>query len=188
MENRAFIIEECLSETVLRNIQSVTKELRNNPSVLRDQEMFFRHFIHNPPLLSQIHLVLTKKAREIFNEDLKPSFSFISLYGSEGKCPLHTDRPQCYRTIDVCINQGEIWPIYVNVKPEFQNLSTEALAEPKLATKVKETSERFDLIPGQALCYAGHSSPHWRNNITPGNFCDLVFFHFVRSDFDGPLY
>ena len=55
---------------------------------------FNREFVHNPPFLVNIHIQLVEIANLIFGESVKPSYSFLSLYGENGICPEHTDRSQ----------------------------------------------------------------------------------------------
>jgi hypothetical protein len=125
-----------------------------------DKDRFNRYWFHNLPLLVKLHKEL--KVDEIFGEPVKPSYVFLSMYGDEGICPLHTDRPQCKYTADLCIDQKEVWPIMVS-------------------------DEEYLLQPGEALCYSGTDHPHYRNRIQPGNFCNLAFFHFVPVAFEGRL-
>jgi hypothetical protein len=129
-------------------------------------------------------------ARSVFPVDLKPSYSFISAYDTGvGKCPVHTDRPQCYYTIDVCINQNRPWPIYVNSEDKFlaTRLSLGGTYEESMLAEVMSTSKEYILNTGDALCYSGTHHPHWRKPIDLDQYCDLVFFHFVGIDFTGSL-
>jgi hypothetical protein len=50
----------------------------------------------------------------------------------------------------------------------------------------KETWHRVLLQPNEAVCYSGTNSWHYRPERLRGT-ADLVFFHFVPIDFDGPL-
>lgn len=125
---------------------------------------FNRWFWHNLPLLRRLHYsaALASIAEKVFPEPVKPSYVFLSMYGDGGICPLHTDRPQCKYTIDLCISQKEPWPIYVNDQP-------------------------YILEPNQALAYSGTDHPHYRNEIDKGNFCNLAFFHYVPVSFEGNI-
>lgn len=129
--------------------------------VEHDTNTFKRTGAHNIPFFVYIHHQLIDFASEIFGEKVKPSYVYTSLYGNEGICPLHTDRPQCKYTIDYCIDQDKEWEIYVDDKP-------------------------YILQPNDALCYSGTDNPHYRNKIE-GQYCWLSFFHFVPVDFKGSL-
>ncbi len=142
-----------------RQVAKVRADFRNVPY---PDNVFHRHYIHNPQVLVWLHDTLVPRACEIFGEVVKPSYVFLALYGDKGICPRHTDRSQCKYTIDLCIAQREPWDIYVEGKP-------------------------YTLREGEALCFSGTDQEHWRNSIQPGNFCDLAFFHFVPKGFKGRL-
>ncbi len=125
--------------------------------VREDRELFFRKGAHNPPFFTNIHLMLVDRAGTIFGNAVKPSYVFVSMYDDERSvCPVHIDNADCRFTIDVCLNQKSVWPLFINDQP-------------------------YELNPGDAVCYSGTHQPHYREKIQPGNFCDLVFFHFVPA-------
>ena len=133
-----------------------------------------RWYWHNLPLLKKLHhsMELRKVADEVFGEPVKPSYVFLSMYGPDGVVPLHQDRPQCYRTIDLQLDSDGTWPIYVDDKP-------------------------YTLKPGQALCYSGTGQPHFRKPMPedsqnhkktgPISFMNLAFFHYVPIGWQGAL-
>ena len=114
---------------------------------------FKRRGAYGIPFFSHIHNQLVNIASEIFGESVKASIVYLSLYGEDGICPIHVDQPQCKYTIGYCIDQDEIWEIWVDGKP-------------------------YTLQPNDALCYSGTDSPHFREKIK-GKYCHLAFFHFV---------
>jgi hypothetical protein len=131
------------------------------------EDLFNRWFWHNLPLLKQVHHgKLTQLASDIFGQPLKPSYCFLSMYGPEGICPPHTDRPQCQFTIDVQLNSDGSWPIYIEDK-------------------------QFVLTNGQAIAYSGTGQRHFRKAMRlDGDNCtfmDLAFFHFVPTNWQGKL-
>ena len=131
--------------------------------VTEDREVFFRKQVHNPAIFKALHYLMVKRANELFPEAVKPSYAYVSMYEDERSiCPLHTDREQCKYTVDLCLDQGKVWPIFIN-----------GLA--------------YDLNPGDAVVYSGTDHPHYRNQIEKGNFCHLAFFHFVPTTFNGGL-
>lgn len=131
--------------------------------VREERKVFFRKEVHSHAIFKALHFHMIDRANEIFREAVKPSYCFVAMYDDERSiCPLHTDRPQCKFTIDVCLDHGEPWELFVNDQP-------------------------YVLNPGDAVCYSGTDHPHYRNKIKPGNFCDLAFFHFVPENFSGGL-
>ena len=104
-------------------------------------------------------------AESIFEKKLKPSSTFLSLYGPDGVLPIHVDRPPFLFTIDFLINSDDKWPLYIESKP-------------------------YVMAPGDAVCYLGTEQPHFRKPMasdSSANFCDLAFFQFVPVDWKGPL-
>jgi len=128
---------------------------------LHDYE-FNRHCSHNDPELVKVHEFLVSWLSKHLGKPVKKSYCFLSLYRNNGICPRHTDRPQCKYTIDVCVSQAKPWPIYVDDLP-------------------------YTLYENDALLYSGTGSPHYRQRLQSGNYCYLIFFHFVDEEFEGPL-
>lgn len=181
---RPILIRKFLKPEILSKIQKALRVARGSPELQTDTTLVHRHYVHNNPVLDLFHSeVIAKETQAIFGEKLKPSYSFASLYfEGKGFCPLHTDRPQCYRTIDVCINQKQPWPLFINHLDGWNENLTQDERE-----RIKQRSVEYVLEPGDAICYSGTDHPHWRNTIDEGNSCDLVFFHFVPEDFEGEL-
>lgn len=165
-------------------------------SVGVDSEQFVRRYAHNVPYLVNIHRQLTDYASEMFGESLKPSYSFLSLYDDGGICPLHIDRPQCYRTIDYLINQEqpEPWPIRIGemmTDEERQALEEAGAGHPEnddeIAERIAVESWNDVLLePNDAVLYSGTHQWHYRPKRSRGT-ASLVFFHFVPVDFEGDL-
>ena len=167
MELKPKIVTEFFDPHVFDDLKNHVTQIRrifeNTPfhdKDAADDDRFNRWYWHNLPLLRELHCkpAIINIASEIFGELVKPSYVFLSMYGKDGICPLHTDRPQCKYTIDYCISQKEPWEIFVNDKPYLLN-------------------------ENDALCYSGTDQPHYRNTIQDGNFCNLAFFHFVPINF-----
>lgn len=166
-------------------------------SVGVDNTSFVRQYIHNSPFLVAVHRQLKDTASELFGEPLKPSYVFLSMYKDGGTCPLHIDRPQCYRTIDYLVQQDqkEPWPIRIG-KPMSDSerdaiISSEYGGHPEGAETIKEIIDNQEweeilLNPNDAVLYSGTHSWHYRPTKLNGK-ADLVFFHFVKESFDGPL-
>lgn len=123
------------------------------------EDRFNRWYLHNVPLIKNLHQggALQRLACEVFGESVQPSYSFLSMYGPDGVCPVHIDRPQCRFTIDLLVSGGEDWPIYIDGRP-------------------------YVLTPGEAVCYSGSAQPHFRkpmNTDGRAKFANLIFFHWV---------
>ena len=181
-------------ETYSKILAFMEKELRYMPLAI-DDTGFVRKYSHNLPFFTKVHNQLADFASEQFGEKLIPSYSFLSLYEDGGTCPLHIDRPQCYRTIDYLIKQDDPnpWPISISrymSDEERQKIMDDGESHPvgPQINKVidSEEWESINLEPNDAVLYSGTNSWHYRPTKLSGTAA-LVFFHFVPEDFDGPL-
>lgn len=179
-----FVVRQFFEPGILHKLQLLTSKLKNPKNAFLDDTYYMRYAAHNQPLVDLLHSeVVAKRTFELFGEKLKPSYSFVAMYlTGKGIVPIHVDREQCYLTVDVCINQKEVWPIYVNHKETFNNERDNDLRE-----RLRNGSDKYLLNPGDAVCYSGTMHPHYRDRIQEGNWCDLAFFHFVKEDFQGSL-
>lgn len=155
-------------------------------------EDFHRTAVHDHPVLTSIHKQITPYASQIFGEELKPSYVFVSNYLNGGICPLHIDRPQCYRTIDVMVHQDSEDPWELCVAEPWTdeqlmnyNGSTFFPIDTDLS-QFSDSWERVVLEPNQAACYSGTHSWHVRPKVSVGR-SDLIFFHFVSESFVGDV-
>jgi hypothetical protein len=134
---------------------------------LPDKHKFNRWFWNNLPLIQHLHnsAALVELASVLFGAPVIPSYAFLSMYGPDGTCPVHTDVPQCRFTIDLLISGAEDWPIYIDEIP-------------------------YLLAPGEAVCYSGSAQPHYRkpmNQTARSKQANLVFFHWVPAGWAGEL-
>ena len=181
------VVKKNFFDSKMLGLLKVQCDLLKNSNIEVDNNEFFRKFVHNHPLLRVLHGNMVEEASEIFGEKVKPSYVFLSMYfKGQGAVPLHIDRPQCYRTIDVCLNQEKVWPIYVNHTDKWSEDKEEQ-------EKIKNNAGEYLLQPGDAVCYSGTDHPHFRRPMKEleeqkDNFCDLAFFHFVPENFEGSLH
>jgi hypothetical protein len=164
------------TDAVFADIQSHVRELRRlfdwpgipyHDADHHEDNKFNRWYMHNAPVLRHLHInpEFVAFASKLAKQPLQASYCFLSMYGPEGICPKHTDRPQCQFTIDLCVNQDSPWPIYVEEKS-------------------------YLLKPGQALFYSGTGQEHYRKSMSEDSkatYCDLVFFHFAPATWQGKL-
>lgn len=132
------------------------------------ENRFNRWQYHNLPMLVQLHHDprFVAKVSQLVKEALRPSYVFLSMYGKDGVCPCHTDRPQCYMTVDYMVDtdaEKAPWPIYIEGKA-------------------------YVLKPGEAVLYSGTGQEHYRKpmgEVSDASFANLAFFHFVPTRFLG---
>lgn len=157
-------------------------------------ETFQRTTVHNPRPLVWIHQQLVPFASDLFGQPVKASYCFSSNYLDGGKCPLHVDRPQCWRTIDYLVTQDSPDPWTIRIGEPWTDDQLSAGGINRFLDVVPEGTDPdldvnwhdVDLMPNSAACYSGTHSWHYRPRPSVGR-ADLIFFHFVPEDFDGPL-
>lgn len=130
-------------------------------------QRFNRWQYHELPVAKELHnsVELNLNTFNLFGKMVRPSYCFVSMYGPDGVCPLHVDRPPCQFTIDLLLDGGEDWPIYIEDKP-------------------------YILKSGQAICYSGTGQKHHRRPMRESSnsrFANLVFFHYVLHNWPGSI-
>lgn len=164
------------SDNVFEDIQKHVSEIRRifdwpgipyHDDEFPEESKFNRWYWNNLPLLKSIHYdsSFVELASELAQIKLKPSYCFLSMYGSDGVCPLHVDRPSCQFTIDLQVNSDGTWPIYIEDTP-------------------------YVLENGKAIFYSGTGQEHYRKPMGIDATCtymDLAFFHFVPTTWQGDI-
>jgi hypothetical protein len=157
---------------------------------------FNRSSVHESPALFDLHKRLTPFASDLFGVSLKPSYNYVSSYYDGGRCPLHFDRDQCFRTIDLLVYQenSDPWSLMISDawrKEDWDkfrsNIDIDSVDNKLLdLSDVDANWNEVLLYPNDAACYSGTDSWHYRPEPSTGR-ADLIFFHFVEEDFDGQL-
>jgi hypothetical protein len=155
------VIKKQIFKKDLTFLNNVCRYHLDNDLYEVDDHSFFRKKVYNSELLTSFHKNLTQTVSKIAEIELKPSYNFISLYGKDGFCPAHFDRPQCQYTIDIQVSCDVTWPIFV------KNIE-------------------YCLSDGDAICYSGSNHFHYRR-LPPLDMthCWMIFLHFVPADFNG---
>jgi len=186
------VLSDLLSERTHQAVRHyVVNSLRHDGEY---DETFKRTVRHNPRPLIELHKRLAPYASELFGTPVKPSYCFVSNYLDGGRCPLHVDRPQCFRTIDYLVTQDSPDPWTLRVADPWTDDQFTAEGGDRFRDIVPEGTDPdldvdwhdVDLTPNSAVAYSGTHSWHYRPRPSIGR-ADLIFFHFVPEDFDGPL-
>jgi hypothetical protein len=160
---KPLLIDGFLPERTFRVIRAYVDRLAENsrgPAPMESE--FKRDFAHNAPLLVQVHAQLVPLVSELVGRPVKKTYVFAAMYRGGAVCPPHQDREQCKYTMDLCVSQREPWGLYVD-------------------------GVEYLLNENDALLFAGLENEHWRDQLEPEGFCNVVLFHFVDEDFEGPL-
>ena len=151
---------------------------------LKDYEMrdFGRHIVHNHPQFVELQLQLMARMSALVGLELVKGYNFLSLYGGAGRCDPHMDEPVSMFTLDYCIEQSEDWPILFSKVVDWPTVETMRNWDPQAIKADPEMGFRAHILrPGQALLFNGSSQWHYRDAITPGGFCNLLFFHYYPA-------
>lgn len=94
------------------------------------------------------------------------------------------DAPDAGFTVDICLKQSDIWPIYVSKVVDWPSALN--ISDPCWDKKLKESLElefkQYCLEEGDALVFGGCNQWHYRDRIPRGHsrhFCSLLFLHYV---------
>lgn len=177
------VLSHLLDADVERGVRDHVREVRRlfdwpgipyHDANAAPEARFYRWQVHNPPLLVQVHHRgdLVERVSHLVGMPLKPSYCFLSMYGPEGVCPEHRDRPQCAVTVDYLVSsdaQDNPWPLRIHQQDGWRE---------------------YRLHPGDAVVYSGEEQAHCRDPMashSDATYANLVFFHFVPVCFSGPL-
>jgi hypothetical protein len=157
--------------------------------LLERDKVFLRSVMHNPSFLIDVHKQLEPFASELFQEPVKKSYCFLSVYDYGGICPLHVDRPQCKWTIDYLVDQTSPipWPLMVSEWVESPPLVMDDPPSDHRDIIRQHSWDAALLYPNDAAYYSGTNQLHFRNRAPLDTAATLVFFHFVSKDFSDSL-
>ncbi len=151
----------------------------------KDEFLFMgRHKAYELPLFAQIQEAFTDRVSEEVNEQVEPSYHFLSLYSGIGSLSPHLDAPLAKWTLDLCLEQSAPWPIHFSQVVPWPEACPYGIDDWRNEIK-NDPALRFysySLEPGNAIIFSGSSQWHYREPIPQRhekNFCHLVFFHFI---------
>lgn len=147
-----------------------------------ENSQFGRDVVWDKLFFCQLQEQVRPLLEQLTGCELESSYNFLSRYHGAGVCAPHMDHPDSMFTFDYCIEQSHEWPIYFSKAVEWP--TRETVGSLDLATiqhnpELEFTS--YTLRPNQALLFNGSSWWHYREPITPGGFCNLLFFHYVPA-------
>ena len=146
--------------------------IRRGAIRLGDEQSSRRYVAHNEKVARFFHHQIANAVSAIAGEAVKPSYVYLASYLSGAELKKHTDRQQCEFSVTLCLDFSP---------------------EPELATSWPirlDTSEGTVTVYqalGDGLVYRGTRVTHFRDVLGAGNTSTSIFFHYVSSDFSGPL-
>lgn len=141
---------------------------------------FGRDVLWNDPLFNQLQEQIRPRVEQLVGQPLESSYTFLSRYRGSGVCAPHLDHPDSMFTLDYCVDQSSEWPIHFS---QVVDWPTPEIAQAIDLDQIKDDPAlkftAFRLQPGQAVIFNGSAQWHYRDPITPGGFCNLLFFHYI---------
>lgn len=161
---------------------SRTAVVRMDRQLEDENATFGRDVVWNEPFYLELQEQLRPRLEGVLGRPLVSSYNFLSLYGPEGKCEPHLDHPNAMFTFDYCIDQDEVWPIYVSrAVPWPDAAAAQAFDRGKLKADPAMQFREHELRPNRALIFNGSSQWHYREPKSSGQFCNLLFFHYYPA-------
>lgn len=173
-----------LSPDLLNQIKQAIRALKPTDLERHEMRTFGRWVVHNNPILTELQSAITDLVAKHADEELEPSYNFLSLYTKLGRCPIHLDAPSAKWTLDICVDQSDIWPIHFSQIVSWPNEEDYAGEdwEERIKSDPRNIFQSFRLEPGEAILFSGSSQWHYRDPLassSPKPFCHLLFFHFI---------
>ena len=179
-------VREVLSQSDLEMALDIVRDLKAEDYEQHEVLQFGRQIVHNEPEFTRLQQKLTERVSELAEEELEPSYNFLSLYNNLGVCAPHMDAPSAKWTLDICLEQSESWPIYFSQCVPWPEKFTLAPGADGWVEQIKNDSQlefrAFELESNEALFFAGGNQWHYRERIARSsgrNFCNLLFLHFI---------
>ena len=176
------VFDDNVMELIRETIRALPPELHEQHEI----ETFGRIVVHNHPFFNNLLKTILPLVSELAEEPLEPSYNFLSLYTRFGVCHPHMDSPAAKWTLDLCIDQSDVWPIYFSqVVPWPETFSCDDKDWQNVIKKSPDLKfSPYNLRPGEAVLFSGSSQWHYRDsltNVATGAFCNLLFFHFFPA-------
>ena len=177
-------LQRVFDDEIMNLIRETIRTLPPDRLEHHELENFGRLVVHNHEVFTRLQRTIVPLASELAGEPLEPAYNFLSLYSELGICEPHVDAPSAKWTLDLCIDQSDIWPIHFSQVVPWPG---EMPGGPEgWQDRIKKSAElKFascSLEPGEAVWFAGSSQWHYRDRIprrSASEYCNLLFFHFI---------
>ena len=172
-ENEFAVIRGFLNPLQLAEVRRYYRALYHTGSfTFGDPHVELRDWIYNEPVARFFHHQILWSVNQLVPEEVKPSYTYLSIYRPGAILSRHVDRPQCQWNVSLVLDTepelpvASSWPLYLEVRGEPRAV--------RLAT-------------GDYVLFRGTHTPHWREAQPAGRKSTVCFFHFVSKDFEGSL-
>lgn len=150
----------------LFNAYALFSEMQHPERIINDNQITNAYALYGDPLAEALLLHCHKSVETTTHKTVTPTYSYYRVYRSGAELKPHKDRPACEISISLCLGYDYAgaditYPLYVE-------------------------NNAIELLPGDALLYAGTEREHSRKIFeAPKNAYHVqAFLHYV--DVDGP--
>ena len=177
-------LDDLFTPQIHQKLIELVQSLKKGEFEKHEFVSFGRLVIHNHEYLTLLQKEISDLVSERVQEEVEPSYNFLSLYNDFGVCDVHLDSPSAKWTVDYCIEQSGPWPIHFSQPQSWPEDWTYASSDWQDVVKNDPNNrfESFVLQPNQAIVFSGSSQWHYRDPmkiVTKKNFCHLLFFHYI---------
>jgi hypothetical protein len=172
----------------LEHVRKLVREIPREAMEVYELQRFGRLLVYNYPAFTALQESLTEKVSDWVGEEVETSYNFLSLYSKMGVCEPHMDSPIAKWTLDVCIDQSEVWPIHFSQIVPWPERPMTMPGDWQDAIKNNPALHFAPqlLEPGDAVLFSGSSQWHYRDPMPSGSgraLCYLLFFHFIPKGY-----
>jgi hypothetical protein len=146
--------------------------IRRGAIRLGDEQSPRRYVVHNESVASFFHHQLTNAVSAVAGQAVKPSYVYFASYLGGAELKKHTDRQQCEFSVTLSLD--------FSPEPDLATSWPIRLDTPNGSVAVYQAL-------GDGLVYRGTKVPHYRSVLPEGHTSTSIFFHYVATDFSGPL-
>lgn len=179
-------LERPFGDEDLGEIRGVLDSLAPTRLELHEARTFKRFVVHDHEVFNRLQRRAVPLVSQTVGEPVEASYNFLSLYASQGVCPIHMDAPDAKWTLDLCIEQSVPWPIHFSAVQPWPEDEEEQWADPKWDEHLKRSQPftAHQLQEGEAIVFSGSSQWHYRDAMPakgPRDRCALLFLHFIPA-------
>lgn len=185
---REIVIDDVFDAETREAVIAVSRSARVTltDQLRHENAAFGRDVVWDTPFFLALQEEIRPRLEALLGRALVSSYNFLSLYGPEGRCEPHLDHPNAMYTFDYCIEQDEVWPIFVSRTAEWPDAAfNRAFDAQRLKADRALAFRQHDLVPNRALVFNGSSQWHYREPKRAGQFCNLLFFHYYPAGCEG---
>ena len=164
--------------------------------VMGDPQVKRRYQQYNEPLAAFLQPQFKKLISELASEEVILSYVYAASYEEGAELQPHIDREQCEFSISFQVDYMpeppdliSPWPLFVEPARLDGKLPKNGIIFGWDYIKNRENGEKtgIHLANGDGLIYRGRELVHYRYALPPGHRSTSLFFHFVRTSFNGGL-